>query len=141
MYDFHTVSGTSVSHVQHLHPYPNLQSAVRHTPTRHFCEFCTFIPVLETSGSSVCPCHNTRRTGTTFVYLPGTFVSFVGLPYRTRNIWEFCTTSVPVPLPSASSVRHSYVYPKLLQVIYARATIPGVRGQHSYTYPELVRVL
>ena len=60
-----------------------------HTRTRIFCEFwnfgefcATFIPVPETSVSSVRPCHNTRGTGTTFVYLPGTSVSSARLPYR-----------------------------------------------------------
>ena len=53
------------------------------------------------------------------------------------NFCEFCTASIPVPGTSVGSVRHSYPYPKLLQVLYARATIPGVRVQHSYTYPEL----
>ena len=88
------------------------------TRGRNFCEFCTtFLPVPETCVNYVRPCHNTRGTGTTFVYLPGTSVTSVRLPYRTRNFCELWATSIPVPGTSASSVRHSYPYPKLLQVM------------------------
>ena len=38
-----------------------------------------------------CLSHIIRGTGTTFVYLPGTSVSSVGLPYRTRNFCDIHT--------------------------------------------------
>ena len=41
--------------------------------------------------------------------------------YPTKNFCEFCRTFTPVPRTSASSVRHSYPYPKHLEVLYARA--------------------
>ena len=56
---------------------------------------------------------------------------------RTRNFCELCKIYIPAPGTSVSFVRHSYPFPKLVQVLYARATIPGVRVQYSYTYPEL----
>ena len=49
-------------------------------------------------------------------YLPGYH------PTRKRNLCTFCRTFIPAPGTSGSStsVRHSYPYPKLLQVLYAR---------------------
>ena len=92
------------------------------TRTRNFCKFCkTFVPVPETSLSSVRPWHNARGTGmpfyeipgggggygycTTFVYLPGTFC-------------EFCKTSIPVPGTSVSSVRLPYPYVPRMQTVH-----------------------
>ena len=66
-------------------------------------------------------------TGTTFIYLPGTSVSSVRLPYPYPNFCEFCKTSIPVPGTSVSSVRLPYPYPELLWVLYDCGTIPGVR--------------
>ena len=51
----------------------------------------------------------------------------------TRNLCEFCTTSVPAQRTSVSSVRHSCPYPKLRQDLYDPATLPGVRIQHFHT--------
>ena len=83
-------------------------------------------------------------------------------PTRTRNVCEFVTTFTPVPelsilvltvvytpnhtlqRTSVTSVGHSYPYPELLEVLYARATIPGSSGSFvrlSYPYPELLKVL
>ena len=76
------------------YPYPELVRVLYniHTGTQTFCEFfTTLIPVPETFVSSVRPCNNTRRTGTTSVELPGTSVSSARLAYRTRNFCEFCT--------------------------------------------------
>ena len=56
------------------------------TRTRNFSESCTtFIPVPETSISSVRPSHNTRGTGT------------YNIRSHNRNFCEFCTTSIPHP--------------------------------------------
>ena len=69
-----------------------------HTRTRNFYEFCTtFIPVPEPSVSSVRPWHNTRGTGTTFVYLRGTSVSSARLHIPTRNFCEFWKTVAQYP--------------------------------------------
>ena len=91
------VPGTSVCSVQHWYPY------------RHFCEFCTiFIPVPETSVSSVRPCHNTRGTRVQHSNTYPDLCEFcmTSIPYpellwvmydihtRTRNVCKFCT---PVP--------------------------------------------
>ena len=60
-----------------------------HTRTRKFYEVCrTFILIPRTSVSSVRPCHNTR------------------------NICEFCNTSIPSPEISGSSSRLLYPYPE-----------------------------
>ena len=70
----------------------------------------------------------------------------------TKNFCKFCRPFVPVPGTSGDSVRHSYLYTELLEVLYARATIPRVRVQHvlyplgtsvssvrsSYPYPEIL---
>ena len=51
-------------------------------------------------------------------------------PHSYGHFCEFCTTSIPVQRTSLSYVRHSYPYPELPYDLYARATIPRVRGQH-----------
>ena len=116
------------------------------TRTRNFCKFCkTFVPVPETSLSSVRPWHNARGTGmpfyeipgggggygycTTFVYLPGTFC-------------EFCKTSIPVPGTSVSSVGLSFV-PVLgtwvsETVVFCRVRTEPYPGYCPY--PELLQV-
>ena len=92
-----------------------------------------FIPVPGTSVSSVRPCDNTRGTGATFLCLPRTYVSSVCPRYNTRNLCEFCDTFIPLPGTYVSSVRRSYLYLALMCVLYACATMPGVRGQPLYT--------
>ena len=89
------------------------------TRTRHVCEFCTaVIPVPGISVNYARPCRDTRGTGTTYVYLPGTSVSYVwhSYPYpellrvlqdihtRTRNFCEVCTIFIPVPGTRVSTV-------------------------------------
>ena len=63
-------------------------------------------------------------------YLPGY--------YPTKKfLSKVCTTFIPVLGTSVSYVWHSYPYPKPLQVMYARATIPG--GYNiPYPYPAFV---
>ena len=40
--------------------------------------------------------------------------------YPGKNFCKFCSAFIPVPETSRSSVRHSYLYPKLLEVLCAR---------------------
>ena len=40
--------------------------------------------------------------------------------YPTKNLCKFCRAFIPVPGTSGSSVRHSYLYPEFLEVLYAR---------------------
>ena len=50
------------------------------------------------------------------------------------------TRVLPVPGTCVTSVGHSYQYPELLYVLYARVTIPGTSrssGRLSYPYPNL----
>ena len=94
------------------------------TRTWNICEFCTpFIPVPGTSVRSVRPCHNTRGTGTAFLYLPRNCVSSV-IPFFK-----------PVPRPSVSSLRHSYPYQEFRLDLYARATKTEVRVEFSLYRP------
>ena len=94
-------------------------------PTKNFCEFCsTFISVPGTSGSSVRHSYpypellevlydihtRTRGMGISFY----NYVSSVRPCHNTRNICEFCNTSVPYPEVSVSSVRSPYPNPELL---------------------------
>ena len=46
------------------------------------------------------------------MYAPGTSVSSVRPRHNTRNLCEFCNTSVPVPETSGSTVRLPYPYPE-----------------------------
>ena len=86
-----------------------------HARINNFCEFCTtVIPVPKTSVRSVRPCHNTRGTGTAFLYLPGTSVISVRPRHNTRNIRKFFKTFISVPRTSVSTVGHSYPYLELL---------------------------
>lgn len=81
------------------------------TLTRDFCEFCTtsslivpgtylcevctrFIPVPRTSVNYVDtrPCRNTRGTGTTLLYLRGTYVRSVRQCLNTQTICGSCMT-------------------------------------------------
>ena len=58
-----------------------------------------------------------RRVFTRIIPVPGTSVSSIQHPYPNPELpWVL--------------LRHSYPYPILVQVLYARATIPGVRIQH-----------
>ena len=59
---------------------------------------------------------------------PGYFPGY----YPCRNFCMFCTTFIPVPGASVSYVRHPNPYPKLAYLLYARATIPGVRVYLSH---------
>ena len=56
--------------------------------------------------------HNTRGTGKSSVYLPGTSVSSVRPCHNTRNFCEFRNTSIPVPETSGSCARLPYPYPE-----------------------------
>ena len=120
-----TLQRTSVTSVRHSYPYPELLELVYAgaTKTRGAGTACLYLP--GTSGSSVRPCHNTRKFWKFFyprtwnfcdfcktratlpgvrvhsvLYLPGTSVSSVCLCHNTRNFWKFCNT-----------------YPKLLEVL------------------------
>ena len=61
--------------------------------------------------------------------------------YPTKNFCKFCRTFIPVPGTSGSSVRQSYPYPEILEVLYASAT--NTRGTGIYiifiTYVSSVR--
>ena len=51
--------------------------------------------------------------------------------YPTNNFCKICRVLIPVTGTSGSSGRRSYLYStELLEVLYARGTIPGVRVQH-----------
>lgn len=69
-------------------------------------------------------------------------MSSVRSPHRTRNFCKrkvvFCR--VQVISVSSSSVRQSYPYPELRQVMYAHGTMPGVRVWHEKNTPVRVRV-
>ena len=86
------------------------------TRGRNFCEFCTtFIPLSETCVRSVQPQIQRVRVQHSYTYPCTTSVSYVQLPYRTwsfcdfytrtRNMYNFCKASIPVPGTSGSSVR------------------------------------
>ena len=93
--------GTSVSYLRPCHN------------TRNFWKFCrTFIPVPGTSVSSVHRATIPWVRVQHFVYPPGTSVRSVRPCHTTRNVREFCNTSIPVPETSGNSVRLPYQYPE-----------------------------
>ena len=92
------------THVAHNH------SKTEHTNTHTSVQQ----PVPGTSVSSVRRSHNTRGTGTQFLYLPGTSVSSVRPCHNTRNLCEFCKGFILVPGTYVRSVRPSYPYPEVL---------------------------
>ena len=60
--------------------------------------------------------------------------------YPTKNLCKFCRALIPVPGTSVSSVRHSYPYPELLEILYARGhnTLGTVnRNFCEFCKPEL----
>ena len=80
------------------------------------------------------------------VHLSGHFIKFCMWDINTRtrifckfctpchitwNFWEFCKTVIPVPETYVCFVGHSYPYPELLQVLYARAP-------HYLGFPEVL---
>ena len=83
---------TSVSSVGHSYPYPELLEVLYdiHTRNRKFWKFCT--PVPQIPGVRVYHFHNICEFIAT---IPGTSVSSVSLPYRTRNFCKFC--KIPIP--------------------------------------------
>ena len=86
-----------------------------------------------------------------------------------KDFCKFCGALIPVPRTSGRSVRHSYSYPDLLEILYARGhntrgtgtasfvparnfcefctpvpQYPGTSGssaRHPYPYPELLEVM
>ena len=124
-------------------PPPRACSYPGITRSRSFCELCTAfkhvskqlrlfctksIPVSGTSVASIVPCHNTRGTGTSFVYQVGTYVCSVRPCHNTRDFWNFCKTFMPVPGTSVSSVRCSYLYTELLWDLHATCHNTGGYG-------------
>ena len=91
-------------------PYANWTkpSTSNRTPPPRACIYPRVLPVPGTSVRSVRGCHNTRGTGSAFLYLPGTSVSSVRPCDNARNFWNFCKTFIPVPGTSVSYVSHSY---------------------------------
>ena len=133
-----TLQRTSVTSVGHSYPYPEL---------------------LEVLCAGVT---KTRGTGTACLYLPGTSGSSVRPCHITRKFWQFCKTFIPVPGSYGSSVRLSYLYQELLWVLldpchnrysmfctrvellwvlYACATIPGSSVTLPYPYPKVLEFL
>ena len=101
-----TLQRTSLSSVGHSYAYPELLEVLYdiHTCTRNFWKFCT--PVATIHGVRV----------QHVLYPLGTFLSSLRLCHNTRNVWKFCktfcTTFIPVPGTSGSSVRPWPQYPR-----------------------------
>ena len=97
----------------HAKPYPGIYPG--YYPTENFCNYCrTLIPEPGTSVSSVRRWHKDPGSGTASLYLPGSSGSSVHPCHNTRKFWVFCKTFIPVPGTSGSSGRLSYPYPELL---------------------------
>ena len=114
-------------------------------PTYNFCKFCrTFIPVPGTSGCSVTPVPQYPGYGRTACFVPArNFCEFCTLVpqypellevlydfrTRTRNFWNFCKISVPLPGTSVTSVR--LWHNTRGTGMYAFVAIPGELCIHS----------
>ena len=94
------VPGMFVGSVRHSYPYPNCLLTLclwgTHKTIPGVCIYPRYYP---TNNCNFCRTHT-----------------------RTRNFWKFCT---PVPHSPGVRVQHVYTCPELLEVLYARATIPG----------------
>ena len=123
----------------HAHTWRISVTSVQHyTLPDKFCDFCTtFIPLPDSSVTSV----------TTWYRYPG-----MGYTFRTRTrgrsltslqsytlldkICDFCRGFAPVPDSSVTSVRLSYPYPTVLELLEQLRTGTRVWGMFLIPVPE-----
>ena len=101
--------------------------------------------VYQSTKCVVCICFTNQFV---FFFAPLGADIFLGIT-RTRDLREFCTTSIPVHRTCVGAVRHSNPSPTLMYGMHARAAMPGVRvcpfetpgygcGYNIRAYPELL---